>query len=65
MIKNKKEKLLITDIAEGDIVRLKIFNSKNKKEWSLYRITITENAYKGDGIDEDVMLEETTGYEED
>lgn len=64
-MKKRNEKIRITDLIAGDIVRLKVFNPKNKKEWSLYRIKITADAYKGDGIDEDVFLEKTTGYEEE
>lgn len=80
-MKKRNEKIRITDLIAGDIVRLKVFNPKNKKEWSLYRIKITADAYKGGGlgmscwkmwpgiafygIDEDVFLEKTTGYEEE
>ena len=64
-MKKRNEKIRITDLVAGDIIRLKVFNPKNKKEWFLYRIKITKDAYRGDGIDEDVFLEQTTGYEEE
>jgi hypothetical protein len=48
----------------GDKIEIKVVNKKNPQEYSVYRVTIDNDSYKGDGID-DVFLSETTGYEED
>ncbi len=46
----------------GDEIFIRVFNPKNKEEYSVYRITISKDAYKGDGTG-DLFLYETTGYE--
>lgn len=46
----------------GDKIFIRVFNPKNKTEYSVYRITVNKDDYKGDdGLD--VFLFETTGYE--
>lgn len=42
----------------GDKIFIRVFNPKNKEEYSVYRITIDKNAYKGEGLD-DIFLFET------
>lgn len=48
----------------GDTIFIRVINKKRPDEWSIYRIKIDKDAYKGDGLD-DIFLVETTGYEED
>jgi hypothetical protein len=47
----------------GDKIFVRVFNPKNKEEYSVYRITVAKDAYKGDDGLGDVFLFETTGYE--
>ena len=47
----------------GDQIFIRVFNPKNKEEYSVYRITVDKDAYKGDDGLGDVFLFETTGYE--
>jgi len=47
----------------GDKIFIRVFNPKNKEEYSVYRITVNKDAYKGDEELGDVFLFETTGYE--
>ncbi len=47
----------------GDKIFIRVFNPKNKEEYSVYRITVDKDAYKGDDGLGDVFLFETTGYE--
>jgi hypothetical protein len=47
----------------ADKIFIRVFNPKNKEEYSVYRITIAEDAYKGEDGLGDVFLFETTGYE--
>ena len=48
----------------GDKIFIKCVNPKNQQEYSVYRITIEQDAYRGDEIGE-IFLAETTGYEKD
>lgn len=48
----------------GDKIFIRVFNPKNKEEYSVYQITVGKDAYKGDELG-DVFLFETTGYEPD
>lgn len=47
------------NVKVGDIVYLRVISGL---EWSTYRITITEDDFKGNGL-ENVFLFETTGTE--
>jgi len=60
----RRKQKIVAVAWEGDEIRIKVINKKRPDEWSIYRIKIDKNAYKGDGLD-DIMLDETTGYEED
>lgn len=44
-------------------VYIKCINPENPREWSIYRITIDDKAWQGEGLD-DIFLQETTGYEQ-